>query len=87
MLSEQHSANNGFSGKTTPIGCLVDSGADLASQDADGKTPLMAAIMKSSVLDKKIETLIKYCEGTPALNIADKDGNNVLHVHILASMK
>ena len=75
----------GASGKTTPIDCLVDSGADLASQDSEGRTPLMAAIMRASVLDKKIETLIHYCEGTPALNITDKDGNNVLH--LLASMK
>jgi ankyrin repeat protein len=75
----------GVSGKTTPIDCLVDAGADLASQDAEGRTPLMAAIMKGSTLDKKKETLIHYCEGTLALNIADKDGNNVLH--LLASKK
>ena len=75
----------GVSGKTTPIDCLVDAGADLASQDSEGRTPLMAAIMKGSTLDKKKETLIQFCEGTRALNIVDNDGNNVLH--ILASMK
>ena len=75
----------GVSGKTTPIDCLVDAGADLAIQDSEGRTPLMAAIMKGSTLDKKKETLIQFCEGTRALNIADNDGNNVLH--ILASMK
>ena len=75
----------GVSGKTSPIDCLVDAGADLACQDSEGRTPLMAAIMKGSTLDKKEERLIQFCEETRALNISDNDGNNVLH--ILASMK
>ena len=58
----------------------MDSGADLSSQDSDGKTPLMAALSHGSILDKNIRKLIDLCEGTPALNTVDNDGNNVLHL-------
>ena len=40
----------------------------------------MAALSHGSVLDKNIRQLIDLCEGTPALNAVDNDGNNVLHL-------
>ena len=58
----------------------MDAGADLSSTDSEGKTPLIAALSHGSALEKNIKKLIDLCEGTPALNAVDNDGNNVLHL-------
>ena len=71
----------------------MDAGADLASEDSEGRTPLMNALVQgaevSGLMGNPLETNIKHlislCEGTPALNAVDKRGNNVLH--IAASIK
>ena len=58
----------------------MDAGADLSSTDSEGKTPLIAALSHGSALEKNIKKLIDLCEGTPALNTVDNDGNNILHL-------
>ena len=83
----------GRSSGLTPIDCLVDAGADLASSDSEGRTPLMAALVQGSgaaglmgnPLEVNIKHLINLCEGTPALNVLDNKGDNILH--IAASIK
>ena len=71
----------GLFNKTSPIDCLVDAGADLDVQDKDGRTPLMICIATgATALDKNIKLMINHCAGTPALNVEDNDGNNVLHL-------
>merc|ERR1712123_420792 len=67
-----------WTGKLTPIDCLVDAGADLSSQDNDGRTPLMDALQ--SGFEKNIRKMIDLCDGTPALNVVDHKKNNVLHL-------
>merc|ERR1711892_1344101 len=68
----------GWTAKLTLIDCLVDAGADLSSQDDDGRTPLMDAIHSGS--EKNIRKMIVLCDGTPALNVIDNKKNNVLHL-------
>ena len=68
----------GWTGKLTLIDCLVDAGADLSSQDDDGRTPLMDAIHSGT--EKNIRKMIDLCDGTPALNVIDNKKNNVLHL-------
>ena len=68
---------------TSLIDCLVDAGADLASQDSQGQTPLMALMWAG--LEKNIKTLIPHCQGSPVLNAQDNEGNNLLH--LAASIK
>jgi hypothetical protein len=66
-----------------PIKSLVDSGADLESRDANGRTPLMTALLKGKALESNVNALIYHCKGMPALNAVDNDGNNILH-HVVS---
>ena len=75
----------GWTSKTTLIDCLVDAGADLASQDSAGRTPLMASLLQGRKLEENIKCLIRHCEGTSALDAEDKEGNTVLN--LAASIK
>ena len=59
--------------------CLVNAGADLASQDRAGRTPLMAAIANAAP-ETNIRKLIDLYEGSPALTVLDRENNNVLHL-------
>ena len=77
------SLKSSWTGNTSLIDCLVDAGADLASQDSQGLTPLMASM--EAGLDKNIKILIQHCQGSPVLNAQDNRGNNVLH--LAASIK
>ena len=45
----------------------------------------MAVLLYGSNLEKNLKILIRHCEGTDALNVADNDGNTLLHM--VASMK
>ena len=75
----------GWTSKTTLIDCLVDAGADLASQDSEGLTPLMAYLYKGRALEENIKCLIHHSEGTPALEAEDNEGYSVLN--LAASIK
>ena len=61
----------------------MDSGADLESRDANGRTPLMTALLKGKALESNVKSLIYHCKRMPALNAVDNDGNNVLH-HVVS---
>ncbi len=60
------------------IKALVDKGANVNAQDAEGKTPLMAMVPYSSyyVSDDEVETILKLGADP---NIQDKDGETSLY--------
>ena len=73
--------SSSWSGSFDPIECLVDAGADLASTDPAGRTPLVVALLHpyGKSLEQNVISLIHHCEGNPAMNVVDTRGNNVLH--------